>query len=173
MLPPIVLLSVLGFSGPTAHSVGPALRPRLPSPAPALLRPARCAAPRCDFSSNKETRFKMDAKDGEVAEVPFEVRFSIGNVVAASGGVLFVYSIVSFILNNGESDLAQTLGFVYAIPALVGGLALKYAELPPVPMDSSPAAEALRSSRATMIQAKIVSDATRCALHTHSAALPT
>lgn len=61
----------------------------------------------------------------------------------------------------GQVDLISTLGFVYAIPALVGGLALKYAELPPVPMKTSPAAEAAREAKGTTIQKKIVSDATR------------
>ena len=50
---------------------------------------------------------------------------------------------------------------MYAIPALVGGLALKYAELPPVPLDTSPAAEAAREAKATTIQKKVLSDATR------------
>merc|ERR1719181_1998237 len=103
----------------------------------------------------------MDAEEGEVAGVPFEIRFSIGNVVTISGGILFVFCILKFLLNNGESDVISTFGFVYAIPALVGGLALKYAELPPVPLDSTPAAEATRAQKATAIQAKVLSDATR------------
>merc|ERR1719353_576586 len=45
--------------------------------------------------------------------------------------------------------------------ALAGGLALKYAELPPVNLDTSPAAEGVRAAKATTIQAKILSDATR------------
>merc|ERR1719353_31269 len=106
-------------------------------------------------------RYKDDAEAGEVADVPFEIRFSIGNVVTASGALLFAFCILKFLLNNGESDLVSTFGFVYAIPALVGGLALKYAELPPVPLDSTPTAEAARAAKATTIQAKILSDATR------------
>jgi len=121
-------------------------------------RATRTADIRLDFGGPK---YKMDAKEGEVADVPFEVRFSIGNLISASGAVLFVFCIGKFLLNNGESDLVSTLGFVYAIPALVGGLALKYAELPPVNLDSSPAAEALRARKATAIQDKILSDATR------------
>jgi hypothetical protein len=104
---------------------------------------------------------KEDAAPGEVADVPFEVRFSIGNVVSVSGAIFFAYSIISFLLNNGESDLVGTLGFVYSIPALVGGLALKYAELPPVPVDTTPAASALREQKGTTILKKIYSDATR------------
>jgi len=106
-------------------------------------------------------RYKMDAEAGEVADVPFEIRFSIGNVVSASGALLFAFCIIKFLLNNGESDVISTFGFVYAIPALVGGLALKYAELPPVPLKTSPTAEAARASKATTIQSKILSDATR------------
>jgi len=106
-------------------------------------------------------RYKTDATPGEVANVPFEIRFSIGNVISVSGAILFVYSLLSFLLNNGRADVVQTLGFVYAIPALVGGLALKYAELPPVPITTTPEAERLRESKATDIQSKIFSDATR------------
>ena len=94
-------------------------------------------------------------------EVPFEVRFSIGNVVSASGAFLFVFCIGKFLLSGGETDIVSTFGFVYAIPALVGGLALKYAELPPVPLDSSAELETLREQKGTKIQKKILSDATR------------
>lgn len=115
-----------------------------------------------DFGGfGKGVPVKDDAQRGEVADVPFEVRFSLGNLVSGSGLALFVFCIGKFLLNNGESDVISTFGFVYAIPALVGGLALKYAELPPVPLDSSSAAESLRATKATTIQAKIMSDATR------------
>lgn len=118
----------------------------------------RAPAVRMDFGG---PRFKMDAEQGEVADVPFEIRFSLGNVISASGALLFVFCIGKFLFNNGESDIVSTFGFVYAIPALVGGLALKYAELPPVPVDTTPAAEALRAQKSTTIQSKIFSDATR------------
>jgi len=125
--------------------------------APAL----RAAGVSMDFGGfGKKTPVKEDATAGEVAEVPFEVRFSLGNLVSSSGAFLFVFCIGKFLLNNGESDVVSTFGFVYAIPALVGGLALKYAELPPVNVDTTPAAEAARA-KATTIQAKIFSDATR------------
>merc|ERR1712078_322403 len=42
-----------------------------------------------------------------------------------------------------------------------GGLALKYAELPPVPFDTSPEAEAKREALGTTIQKQIINDATR------------
>jgi hypothetical protein len=94
-------------------------------------------------------------------EVPFEVRFSLGNLITGSGLTLLIYSVVAFLLNNGESSLVQTLGFVYGIPASLGGAALKYAELPPVPVDTTPQATAAREALATKVQAKIFSDATR------------
>jgi len=126
----------------------------------ALAAPARTADVRLDFGGGR-FQTKTDAAEGEVAEVPFEVRFSLGNVISGSGAVLFAFCIGKFLLNNGESDVVSTFGFVYAIPALVGGLALKYAELPPVNLDTSPSAEKLRETKATTIQAKILSDATR------------
>lgn len=98
---------------------------------------------------------------GLVTEVPFEVRFSIGNLITVSGAVLLLYSVGAYLFNNGQADLVQTLGFVYAIPALLGGLALKYAELPPVPNDTSDAAQRLREEKANKTQKKILSDATR------------
>merc|ERR1719453_1976151 len=98
---------------------------------------------------------------GLVTEVPFEVRFSLGNLISASGALLLVYCAVSYFANNGEADILQTLGFVYGIPALLGGLALKYAELPPVPVSTTPAAEAAREVKANKAQKKILSDATR------------
>jgi len=121
-------------------------------------RGERASRPAMDFGG---PRYKEDATPGEVAEVPFEVRFSIGNLVTGSGGILFIYCLGSYLLNNGQVDVVSTFGFVYAIPALVGGLALKYAELPPVPCDTMPGAEAAREAKATKILAKIFSDATR------------
>ena len=94
-------------------------------------------------------------------KVPFEIRFSLGNLITGSGLTLLIYSVVAFLLNNGESSLVQTLGFVYGIPASLGGAALKYAELPPVPIDTTPQATAAREKLATKVQAKIFSDATR------------
>merc|ERR1719424_1168155 len=94
-------------------------------------------------------------------KVPFEIRFCLGNLITGSGLALLLYSVGAFLLNNGESSLVQTLGFVYGIPASLGGAALKYAELPPVPIDTTPQATAAREAKATKVQAKIFSDATR------------
>ncbi len=90
------------LAGLLSFTARPLARPPQPLAlaAPAVLH--RCAHPVADFSSTKESKYKMDAKEGEVAEVPFEVRFSIGNVVTGSGAIFFAYSILSFLLNNGE-----------------------------------------------------------------------
>jgi len=124
---------------------------------------AAAAAPRAGALAMQEK--ELGVRAGLVNEVPFEVRFSIGNVVSISGGVLLTYCLVSYLFSNGQADIIQTLGFVYAIPALVGGLALKYAELPPVPLTANGATpeefEVIREAKGTKIQKKILSDATR------------
>lgn len=152
-----VLVGVLSLcSAAAGFSMPPVPR----TPVPAFAAPARSPSVRLDFSGGR-FQIKKDAEAGEVAQVPFEIRFSLGNLISGSGAALFIFCIGKFLLNNGESDVVSTFGFVYAIPALVGGLALKYAELPPVNLDTSPAAIALREKKATKIQAKILSDATR------------
>jgi len=98
---------------------------------------------------------------GLVTDVPFEIRFSVGNLITVSGAFILAYTLISYFVNMGSIDVLQTLGLVYGIPALLGGLALKYAELPPVPLKSSPGAEALREQKGTKTQRKILSDATR------------
>ena len=152
MAPLVLSLLSLVLSKPT-------LGPRLSVAATANIRAVTLMADKEGLFS-KNTR-EEGVRAGLVNEVPFEVRFSIGNVITVSGAALLVYCLLSYLLSNGKADLVQTLGFVYAIPALVGGLALKYAELPPVPLESSPEAEALRESKATKVQKKILSDATR------------
>ena len=141
---------------PCAAYVVPASRPALHSAARSLAP----SAARADGVVRMNER-EEGVRAGLVTEVPFEVRFSIGNLITVSGALLLLYCLLSYLLNNGEATLGQTLGFVYALPALLGGLALKYAELPPVPLDTSAAAEALRESKGTKTQNKILSDATR------------
>ena len=133
----VVALTTLGLLGGASGFGTAGLGSRAPVPAPPLRRLAvtapRAPAVRADFGG---PQFKLDAQDGEVAQVPFEIRFSLGNVVSASGGALFIFCILKFLLNNGESDVVSTFGFVYAIPALVGGLALKCAAPPHLTMAS-------------------------------------
>mmetsp|Transcript_24250 Transcript_24250/g.66870 ORF Transcript_24250/g.66870 Transcript_24250/m.66870 type:complete len:221 (-) Transcript_24250:712-1374(-) len=154
MLRTLGLLALVG--GTTGLVVPPALAPRALGAA---------ASPVHRIGTSPAMQKEDGVRAGLVTEVPFEVRFSIGNAISISGAVLLLYCLLSFLFSNGQADLLQTLGFVYAIPALVGGLALKYAELPPVPLSQVGATakemEALRESKATKIQKKILSDATR------------
>jgi hypothetical protein len=128
------------------------------SSAPSL-RPARfrvaCAPPqivRCCTGA---------PPDAPVREVPFEIRgFSLANVGLGLGLVITLVSLSSYLSSSGTAS-ATSLGFVYGVPILLIGCALKYAELQPVPLASSPDARALRESAATDIQKKIVSDVTR------------
>jgi Protein of unknown function (DUF2854) len=72
-----------------------------------------------------------------------------------------VGSFSSYFTSAGQAS-ASSLGFVYGVPILLIGCALKYAELQPVPLASAPGARALREGGgATETQAKIVSDVTR------------
>jgi Protein of unknown function (DUF2854) len=94
-------------------------------------------------------------------EVPFEIRgFSLANVGLGLGTLITVVSFSSYFSSNGQAS-ASSLGFVYGVPILLIGCALKYAELQPVDLASSPAAKAAREAKATECQKKIVSDITR------------
>lgn len=93
-------------------------------------------------------------------EVPFEVRgFSYSTVVLGAATAITLYSFFQFFLNDGEAS--SSLGFVYGFPGLLLGSALKYAEVPPVPVETTPAAEAARESTANVNLKKIHSDVTR------------
>lgn len=125
---------------------------------------ARAPVTRRSLAANSRRAATIQMEEATAAqekEVPFEIRFPLGNTVTVSGGALFVYSLGSFLSNNGASDIVATLGFVYAIPALVAGLALKYAEVAPVNLDTTPEAEKLRESKATKVQQKMIRDSTR------------
>jgi hypothetical protein len=76
------------------------------------------------------------------------------------GGILTVIGFVAYFLDNATLNL---VGFFYGIPLLLGGLALKAAELEPVPYmqaTSSPVL-ALREQQATQTQNQIRKDVTR------------
>lgn len=95
------------------------------------------------------------------SEPPFEIRgFSLANLFLAAGAVVTVSSFWSYIGSYGTAS-ATSLGFVYGVPILLIGCALKYAELQPVPVSSTPDARQARETRATAIQKKIYQDITR------------
>ena len=98
-----LLALVCSLAGVSAWQAAAPLPARAAVTAQARL--ARTAAqPVMDFTGPK---YKMDAEAGEVADVPFEVRFSIGNLVTGSGGILFVYCLGSYLINNGQVCAAR------------------------------------------------------------------
>jgi hypothetical protein len=96
-------------------------------------------------------------------EPPFEIRgFSLGNLVIASGILITVLSFAEYLSDSGAEGLnVSGLGFVYGIPVFLAGAALKYAEIEPVPVFSTPAGEAIYESKKTEIVDKIKQDVTR------------
>lgn len=104
-------------------------------------------------------RMQGDAA-AEAKTVPFEVRgFSYSTVVLGAALAITLYSFFQFFLNDGEAS--SSLGFVYGIPGMLLGSALKYAEVPPVPVEGGPTADAARESLANVNLKKIHSDVTR------------
>ncbi len=87
-------------------------------------------------------------------------KISLSSVGLVVGGILTVVGFAAYFADYATLNLA---GFFYGIPLLLGGLALKSAELKPVPF-SQPTSEkvlALRQKMATEIQNQIRKDVTR------------
>ena len=87
-------------------------------------------------------------------------RISLGTLGLVVGGVLTVVGFYAYSTGNATLNLA---GFFYGIPLLLGGLALKNAELKPVPYlpPTPPEILALRQAQATDTQQQIRKDVTR------------
>jgi hypothetical protein len=86
---------------------------------------------------------------------------SLGVVGLVVGGILTIIGFIAyFILDNATLNL---VGFFYGIPILLGGLALKAAELEPTPYSEPPSTEivALRDRQSTTTQTQIRKDVTR------------
>jgi len=95
-------------------------------------------------------------------EPPFEIRgFSLGNLVILSGVLITLLSFVEYLGDSSEGLNVSGLGFIYGIPIFLAGAALKYAEIEPVPVFSTAAAEAIFESKATETIKKIKQDVTR------------
>ncbi|CAM9637142.1 unnamed protein product, partial [Sphacelaria rigidula] len=94
-------------------------------------------------------------------EAPFEIRgFSLANAAAIAGIGVTAASFFEYFSTGGSGGLSG-IGFVYGIPIMLVGLALKYAELPPAPLQTSPEAEALFEEKATATIRAIKNDVTR------------
>ena len=87
-------------------------------------------------------------------------KISLGSLGLVVGGALTIMGFIAYGTGNATFNLA---GFFYGIPVLLGGLALKAAELKPTTY-SQPTPEAiavLREQQATSTQKQIIKDVTR------------
>jgi hypothetical protein len=87
-------------------------------------------------------------------------KVSLGLLGLVVGGIL---TVIGFVAYFAESATLNLVGFFYGIPLLLGGLALKAAELNPVPFSqpTSPDVLTLREQQATSTQVQILKDVTR------------
>ncbi|EAZ89393.1 DUF2854 domain-containing protein [Crocosphaera chwakensis] len=87
-------------------------------------------------------------------------KLSLARVGLTVGGILTIIGFVAYAMDNPTLNLA---GFFYGVPILLGGLALKAAELKPIPysQEISPEIIALREEKATPTQDQIRKDVTR------------
>ncbi len=86
-------------------------------------------------------------------------KISLGNLGLRVGGILTIVGFVAYFSNNPTLNL---VGFFYGIPILLGGAALRAAELKPVPFiePSSEAVIALRNSQQTPTLKQLREDVT-------------
>uniref|UniRef100_A0A7R9UF83 Thylakoid membrane protein n=1 Tax=Pinguiococcus pyrenoidosus TaxID=172671 RepID=A0A7R9UF83_9STRA len=92
---------------------------------------------------------------------PFEIRgFSLATLFLGGGFLLTVGSFAEYFSEGGGSGVSG-LGFVYGIPVLLIGLSLKYAEIPPVEVVTTPAADDAFEKKATETIKQIKQDVTR------------
>jgi hypothetical protein len=87
-------------------------------------------------------------------------RISLAQLGLVVGGIITVIGFVAYFADYATLNLA---GFFYGIPILLGGLALKAAELKPIPFSqpTSEAVLALREQQATETQNQVRLDVTR------------
>jgi hypothetical protein len=91
---------------------------------------------------------------------PMLSKISLASVGLTLGSLLTIMGFVAYALDYATLNLA---GFFYGIPLLLGGLALKAAELKPIPFSQETSLEvlALREKQATPTQNQIRKDVTR------------
>jgi hypothetical protein len=87
-------------------------------------------------------------------------QISLGSVGLVVGGILTVVGFVAYASANATLNL---VGFFYGIPVLLGGLALKSAELKPVPftVPTASTTETLRDQQITDTLKQVINDVTR------------
>jgi len=92
-------------------------------------------------------------------EPPFQIRgFSLANFTLFAGLFITFYSFYQYFSNQNS---LTSLGFVYGLPIALGGFALKYAEILPVPIDTNEKGEAAFEAKASEILKKVRADVTR------------
>ena len=86
--------------------------------------------------------------------------FSPGSLVTLLGTSLAVFGLAAYATNHPTLNL---VGLFSGIPVLLGGLALKSSELPPVPWLRQPDAQSrtMRQTVATEVQRRLVKDVQR------------
>lgn len=96
-------------------------------------------------------------------EPPFEIRgFSLGNFVIGLGFVVTLLSFGEYFSDSLREGLNLSgLGFIYGVPILLGGAALKYAEIEPVPCFSTAKGDQAFAQKSTETIQKIKQDVTR------------
>ena len=87
-------------------------------------------------------------------------KLSLARIGLVVGSILTTVGIVAYVIGNATLNLA---GLFYGVPILLGGLALKAAELKPIPFTeaTSPEILALREEQATPTQNQLRKDVTR------------
>ncbi|MEM9452233.1 MAG: DUF2854 domain-containing protein [Cyanobacteria bacterium P01_E01_bin.6] len=87
-------------------------------------------------------------------------RISLGTIGLVGGGILTIIGFIAYFMDYATLNL---VGFFYGIPVLLGGFALKAAELKPVPFDppTSESVLELRERQATETQNQVRKDVTR------------
>ena len=87
-------------------------------------------------------------------------RINLSLVLLAVGGVLTIIGFIAYFQDNSTLNL---VGFFYGIPVLLGGLALRAAELEPAPytQPTPPEVVKLREEQATPTQNQVRLDVTR------------
>jgi hypothetical protein len=82
-------------------------------------------------------------------EPPIQLRgFSLANVALFGGLAITIVSFYYYFTNGGS---VTSLGFIYGLPITLGGFALKYAEILPVPVESSVAGDRIYEEKATEV----------------------
>ena len=113
-----------------------------------------------------EDRAMTSGGFGKGGEPPFEIRgFSLSNAILTTGFVICFSSFTEYFAstfeNIGVIDGMSGLGFVYGLPIFLTGAALKYCEIPPVPIKSTKTTNVIYDLKKTKTIEKINKDVTR------------